>query len=261
MGIGDGLFYFPTKHIHSRPESYAMEYESVFFESTDGARIHGWFFPGAGRTNGTVVHFHGNSGNISHHFEPVKWLPSCGWNVFCFDYRGYGRSTGQPSRQGTIDDGHAAVEFISSHNGVDSSRIVVLGQSLGGAVGIVVTAQRETIRGIVAEGAFSNYRYAAEFICKQNVLMRPASSFLSRALISSGSDPIDWVGRISPRPSFYLCGTNDGIVDYRQTAELCRSAGDPKEIWVIEGGGHVDSMCTPEGRDRVLGFLNRCLDD
>ena len=155
MAIGDRLFYYPTSVVYGRPESHGLTYESVCFESGDGTALHGWFFPSDGPTRGTIVHCHGNAGNITGHFEAVRWLPACGWNVLCFDYRGYGRSAGAPSRSGTIEDARAALRYALSRSDVDPRCVVMLGQSLGGSIGIVVAAECDTLRGLAVEGAFS----------------------------------------------------------------------------------------------------------
>ncbi len=259
MAAGDRLFYFPTRHVYGRPETYGLAYESVRFPSADGVSLHGWFFPAEGEAAGTVVHCHGNAGNITGHFEHVRWLPAQGWNVFCFDYRGYGESAGQPTRAGTIADAGAAIGYVCGRSDVDAGRVVLLGQSLGGAIGIVVAARTPSVRAVAVEGAFSNYRVEAHFVGRQNLLLAPLAGPLSRMLVSDGDDPIDWVGKIAPRPTLFVCGTNDRIVDHRQTIALHEAAGEPKELVVIEGGGHTDSMSRPEGRERFLQFFERSL--
>ncbi len=260
MAIGDGLFYYPTRQEYGRPETHGLKYQSVCFAGADGSQLHGWFFPAAGDAFGTIVHLHGNAGNITGHFESVKWLPEAGWNVFCFDYRGYGQSTGRPTRQGTIEDGLAAVEYAGSRSDVDADGIVLFGQSLGGAVGIVVAARCLQVCGIAVEGAFSRYRNEAAFVCRQNMLISSLAGLLARFIISEGHDPIDWVADIAPRPTLFVCGTNDRIVDHRQTIALHEAAGRPKTLHVIEGGGHTDSICEAEGRQRFAEFFRRCVD-
>ncbi len=259
MAIGDKLFYFPTRAVYGRPETYQLRYESVHFNAPDGPMLHGWFFPAVGEVKGTVVHCHGNSGNVTGHFEFVKWLPERAWSVFCFDYRGYGQSEGEPTRQGTVDDAHAALDCVLGRGDVDGERVVMFGQSLGGAIATVVTGQRGGVRALAVEGAFSNYRREAGFVTSGNVLTRPFAGWLARHLISDGLEPIDWVGKIAPRPTFFVCGTNDRIVDYRQTVALHDAAGEPRELCVIEGGGHTDTTREEPGRERLVGFFERSL--
>ncbi len=265
MSIGDSLFYYPTRSVYGRPETYGMTYSSEFFESMDGTRLHGWFLSASGGMNaireakGTVVHCHGNSGNISGHFELVRWLPEQGWNVFCFDYRGYGRSEGRPTRLGTIEDVQAAVYHVRNMADVDGGKIVILGQSLGGAVGIVAAALCPDVRGLAVEGAFSGYQREADFVTRQNAVLSPISGWLSRMAISEGYDPIDWVNRISPRPMLFVCGTKDTVVDHQQTVDLHDAAGGPKELCVIEDGLHADSMREVDGQRRFSEFFKMCV--
>lgn len=259
MGSGDKLFYFPTRAVYGRPETYSLAYESVHFNYPGGPMLHGWFFPSVGEARGTVLHCHGNSGNITGHFEFVKWLPERGWNLFCFDYRGYGQSEGEPTRQGTVDDAHAALDHVLGRSEVDADGVVLFGQSLGGAIGTVLTGQRSEIRAMAVEGAFSDYRREAAFVSAGNVIMRPFAGWLSRTLISEGLEPIDWVGKIAPRPTLFVCGTKDRIVDHQQTVALHDAAGEPKELCVIDGGGHTDSTREEPGRERIATFFERSL--
>jgi predicted alpha/beta-fold hydrolase len=117
---GDHWFYHPTQYEYGYPEDEDLAYESVRFPSGD-ERLHGWFFPAASDPKGTVIHCHGNAGNITGHFQFVAWMPSCGWNVLVFDYRGFGRSTGRPTRAGTVADVNAAIDYAGSRGDVDKS--------------------------------------------------------------------------------------------------------------------------------------------
>jgi len=258
---GDRWFYHPSQAVYAAPEEIDLPYESVHFAS-GALTLHGWFFPatGAGEAKGTIVHCHGNGGNITGHFKFIAWLPAMGWNVFAFDYRGFGRSEGDPTRAGTIADAHAAVEYVQSRPDVASDRVVVLGQSLGASVAIVVAAQRDDLAGAVIEGAFSSYRGAAAFVCRQSLFLWGVAPF-TKMLVGSGLDPIDFVGNGLSLPKLFITGTADRICDHRQTVALHATASDPKELWVIPGGAHLEALrdADGEGRSRVEGFLSRCV--
>ena len=261
MAIADGAFYYPTSKEYDQPENYDLRYEDVTFPSTDGVMLHGWFFP-APAAVGTVVHCHGNAGNITAHFGFVGWLPSCGWNVLCFDYRGFGRSTGKITRRGTIDDAVAAIHYTQGRNDVDPQKICVLGQSIGGAVAIVALGRTHPrVAGLCVEGAFSSYRTEARFVTRRTWYLWGASRFISRYLISDDLSPIDHVCHLPTVPKLFICVTGDTIADYRQTVALHEAAGSPKDLWVIEGSGHTEAT-TGEiegGRERVVGFFNSCV--
>ena len=258
---GDHWFYYPTRDKYGDPAELGLLPESVFFDS-DGRSLHGWYF----RTmmapaRGTVIHCHGNGGNITGHFEFISWMPARGWNVLCFDYRGFGHSEGRPSRPGTIADTHAAIDYARARDDVDKSRLVLFGQSLGGAVGIVVAAERNDLRGVAIEGAFASYRGAAYYVCKQSWLLWGVARPASRLLIAPGFDPIDYVARIAPTPMFFITGTADDICDYRQTLQLHEAAGEPKCLWVIDGDPHTGALTETagQGQQKLHEFFTRCV--
>lgn len=258
----DGFFYHPTRTVYATPRQFGLRFEPVRFETRDHMVLDAWFFPAGGEEAlGTVVHFHGNAGNITGHFPHVAWLPGAGWNLFCFDYRGYGQSKGRPSRSGLIADGHAALDYLRTRRDVDPARLIVFGQSLGGAVGIVVVAQRSDVAGVAVDGAFSDYQRIAAWHMRRNPLLFPLAGLLPRLMMSDGYDPIDYVSRISPRPLFIMHGRDDEIVDPHMAEELYAAAREPKELWLIDGVGHYCALdeLADEARPRLLAFFEKCV--
>lgn len=257
----DGLFYHPNRRDYGSPRAYGLTYESVFFPAADGVRLHGWFMHAKTRPVGTLLHFHGNAGNISGHFHHVSWLPAAGWNVFVFDYRGYGRSEGRVTRAGTIADGHAALDYLLTRPDVDRARIAAFGQSLGGAVGIVVTAERPEIHGLATDGAFDSYPGIAAWHVRRNPLLLAVAWWVPRLLVDKTFEPIDYVGRIAPRPLLIMHGTNDQVVDPAMARRLYEAAGEPKELWMLEGVDHYGGLTerADEVCPKLAAFLNRCV--
>ncbi|HSW47192.1 MAG TPA: alpha/beta hydrolase [Phycisphaerae bacterium] len=257
----DGLFYHPTRREYDKPERLRLRYESVRFATRDGLELHGWFFPANGPAAGTVLHLHGNAGNVTAHFHQIGWLPACGWNVLCFDYRGYGQSQGRITRAGSIADAHVALDYLLHRPGVDPRRIVAFGQSLGGAVGIVLTAERPELRGLAADGAFDSYRGIATWHIRRNPLLFIVAWWVP-LLMGDGHDPIDCVARVSPRPLLILHGTADRIVDPRMARRLYDAAREPKELWLVDGSDHYEALeeMGEVNRPRLEAFFRRCVE-
>lgn len=63
QGCFNSAFYYPDQVQIETPAHYHLRFEEVFFNSSDGTRLFGWFVPAKGEAVGTVVHFHGNHGN------------------------------------------------------------------------------------------------------------------------------------------------------------------------------------------------------
>jgi fermentation-respiration switch protein FrsA (DUF1100 family) len=264
MARGDRFFYYPTRTVYDRPEEHGLAYEPVWFEARDGVRLHGWFLPAEGRALGTLVHCHGNAGNVTGHYQFVAFMPQRGWNVLCFDYRGFGESAGRPTREGAVADTHAALDYAKTRNDVDADRLVLFGQSLGGTVAILAAAGRNDLAAVAVEGAFSSYREEARHVCRHTWWLWGVSAIVPRVFIAAGCDAIDCVARIGAIPKLFICSTRDSIVDHRQTFALHDAATEPKELWVIEDGGHGGALVVDEAepngpaaerRDRFCEFL------
>jgi pimeloyl-ACP methyl ester carboxylesterase len=259
MSVADRFFYYPTRVRYDDPREHGLVFEPVHFLSGGDARLHGWFFPGLQRVRGTVVHAHGNAGNISAHFPYAAWLSRYGWNVLCFDYRGYGRSEGRPTRAGTRADVQAAIAYAQTRAEVDPARIVLFGQSIGGTLGLVAAAGRSDLCGLVIDGAFAGYRREARELLRRSWLWGVAGP-VSRYLVSDEDSPIATVAQLPRVPKLFICGTADRIVKAQHTIDLHAAAPEPKQLHVIDGGGHCDWALADSDDDRALvaAFLEEC---
>src|SRR3989304_4903016 len=94
------LFFQPQREHIENPVIDNFSYKDVYFKSSDGVSLHGWFLTAHGDDYGTILYLHGNAENLSTHVNYVLWLVSAGFNVLIFDYRGDGRSEGIPTGKG-----------------------------------------------------------------------------------------------------------------------------------------------------------------
>lgn len=154
------LIYFPTADLVGSPRDLNMEYESVTFAAGDGVRLHGWWVP-APEERAVLLFFHGNAGNISDRLESIRIFHDLGLTVFIIDYRGYGRSEGEPSERGTYRDAEGAWAYLVEQREVDPASIVIFGRSLGAAVATWL-AVRHTPAALMLESAFTSVADMAE---------------------------------------------------------------------------------------------------
>src|SRR3989338_8252569 len=124
--------FFPSREIEYTPKELGLEFEEVFFKTKDNLELWGWFLP-AQDTQYNLLFCHGNAGNISHRIEKLRFFHDLGLNIFIFDYRGYGKSKGQPSEKGLYRDAKAAYDYLLSMN-IKPDQIIGYGESLGGTV-------------------------------------------------------------------------------------------------------------------------------
>jgi len=257
------MFYYPDRTVYDTPAAHGLRFEQVSFSSQDGTRLSGWFIPAVGMARGTVIHFHGNAENMTSHFGFVSWLPAAGFNLFVFDYRGYGASAGRPDRRGVYWDSRAALEYVRSRKDLEPNRLLLLGQSLGGAQAIVVAggSDRQGIRAVVSDSSFCSYRDIVRDKIAAMPLLSLIKTPLAQALIGNELSPADYIGRIAPVPLLLIHGTHDEVIPYSHGERLYERAGQPKTLWRIEGGGHTEALISPDSpeRRRLVEFFDAAL--
>jgi len=108
----------------------------------------------------TILMFHGNAGNIGYRLPIAKILSEdIGCNVLMLQYRGYGLSTGSPNEKGLTIDAQTGFDYIRNHDTLKHTKIVIYGQSLGGAVGSgLAVKNQELISGLILENTFLSIR-------------------------------------------------------------------------------------------------------
>lgn len=130
----------PGRSVNATPETVGLDYERVTLKAEDGVHLDGWLVPSP-EERAVVAFFHGNAGNIGHRLDTLRLFHELGLSVLIIDYRGYGRSEGEPSEVGLYRDGEAVWHYLRRHRGVAAERIVLVGRSLGAAVAAHIGAQ------------------------------------------------------------------------------------------------------------------------
>jgi len=255
-GCMERLFYYPQPGPTTTPATL-RGVEDVWFEPADGTRLHGWFIPAAGGAEGapSVLHVHGNAGNIESHVWFTEYLPASGFNVLVFDYRGFGRSEGTARRRGPlIADTNAALDALLARADVDPTRVGMYGQSLGGAIGLSVMADRPEIRAAVVESTFTSWREMASSAVAWGSEPGPVARVLAWLLIRDDHRPDRAVARID-RPILLLHGTADRTIPVAHGRRLAK-AGRTIKLVELPGGDHNTLREThPEIEQMVVAFL------
>lgn len=226
----NSLIFHPTAELIATPEDVGLPYEDVTLTTTDEVRIHGWFIPATGAKS-TILWLHGNAGNISHRVHNIRELRArVPAHIFIIDYRGYGRSEGTVSEQGTYADARAALAYLRARDDVDAHTIVVFGRSLGAAVALELVVS-EGAGALILESPFTSIRAMAKTVMP----LLPVGPFLRTRYDNLAKIPD------LRAPLLILHGDRDGIVPYEQGRELFGAAPEPKSFYPIAGAGHNDT--------------------
>ncbi|XP_042438323.1 alpha/beta hydrolase domain-containing protein WAV2-like [Zingiber officinale] len=200
------------------PARLRLDYEDVFFRSSDGVRLHAWFVKQSPWKPGpTVLFFQENAGNIAHRLEFVQiMMQKLHCNVFMLSYRGYGESDGYPSQHGIIMDAQAALDHLIQRTDIDTSRIVVFGRSLGGAVGAMLARNNpDKVSAIILENTFTSildmaaimFPFLKWFIGSNG----PKGPKILNYFVRSPWSTIDIIDKIE-QPILFLSGLRDELV-------------------------------------------------
>lgn len=252
-------FFQPHGRLVATPAQLGLAYERVELQAADGTDLFAWFLPARGEAHATVLFLHGNAENISTHFVNVAWMPAAGFNVLALDYRGYGASQGSPSLPGVQLDIDAAMRALLARPDVDPRRLVLFGQSLGGALAIHYAARsayRESLRAVVADSAFADYRRITQEKLAGNPLTW-AFQWLPFLTVDNAYSPLASVKHLSPIALLLIHGEDDGIVPVEHSRRLHEAAAKPKALWIVPGAGHIQALQADPVRERLTAFLVR----
>jgi uncharacterized protein len=228
MSIDEMFLFFPTKYPDGDWQPNGLAFEDAWFGSQDGTRLHGWYCPCA-NARAAVLYCHGNGGNLSHRRYHLQFLQrDLRVSALIFDYRGYGRSEGKPSVKGILQDARAARKIVAGRAGVNESQIVLLGESLGGAVAVDL-AGTDGARGLILESTFSSLADAARHHYPKLAWLVPAGKLDSVSRIASYKGPL-----------LQCHGDADQTIPYELGVKLFDAAPGPKKFVRIAGGDHND---------------------
>lgn len=227
----EGQFvYFPSAEQVMTPAAVGLDYEDVFFTAGDGTRLHGWYLPGkAGQP--LLIFCHGNAGNISHRVDNLQLLSRFGLNLFIFDYRGYGQSSGTPSEEGTYSDLHGALAWLRQQ-GWTQKQMIYFGRSLGAAVALQL-ALKEPPAALILESPFTSIRAMGKH-------HSPLLWLLAGWLLKVRYDNLGKIANLKV-PLMILHGDADEIVPQSMGRELFGRAPAPKRFHSLAGAGHNNS--------------------
>jgi uncharacterized protein len=236
--------------------------ENVQFQSRSGANIKGWFIRGQTGA-GAVILMHGNRANRLSMLGRARFLANAGFSVLLFDFQAHGESSGDQITFGYLEsnDAQAAVEFMRAK--APGERIGVIGVSMGGAATLLASPPLN-VDAMVLEEVYSTLDQAASNRLTSRLggwsrILTPLLTWQFRMRSGVSVDalqPIQKVGEIAI-PKLFIASAQDRHTTLEESQRMFDAAAGPKELWIVEGAGHVDlhALKKEEYERRVLSFF------
>ncbi len=224
------FLFFPERELVATPAALGLPYEEVSFAASDGVSLHGWYLPGPEGAP-LILFFHGNAGNISHRLENLFLFHRLGVSTFIFDYRGYGRSEGRATEEGTYADGRGALAWLAAR-GWTPERTVYFGRSLGAGVATQMALETPPA-GLVLETPFPS-------VSAMGWHHYPGLYLLLGWAVRARYDTLSKIGEIRT-PLLIIQGDRDAIVPEKMARRIFGAAAEPKTLHIIPGAGHNDT--------------------
>ncbi|KAG2456579.1 protein ABHD13 [Erpetoichthys calabaricus] len=240
----DVLLYFPDQPSSSRlyvPVPSGIPHENIFIKAKDGVCLNLILLRYTGDNptfSPTIIYFHGNAGNIGHRVpNALLMVVNLKVNVVLVDYRGYGKSDGEPSEEGLYIDSEAVLDYVMTRPDIDKTKIILFGRSLGGAVAVHLASENpHRISAIMVENTFLSIPHMAStlfsfFPMRYLPLWCYKNKFLSYRKITQ-----------CRMPSLFISGLSDQLIPpvmMKQLYEL--SPSRTKRMAIFPDGTHNDT--------------------
>jgi len=219
--------------------------------SRDGLELYGYFIPAESPSEKYVILVHGYKSAAVRMTEYARHYHSLGWNVLAPEHRAHGRSSGRYITMGSREK-HDIIdwaEFLAS--GHPESRILLHGVSMGAATVMLVTGEAVPSN-VVAAVEDCGYTGAAEQFTWQlreqfhlpYFPVIPAASLVTRIRVGYTFGSVDCIRAVSrsSTPTLFIHGDRDTFVPFSMLERLYSAASCDKDILVVPGAGHADSV-------------------
>jgi hypothetical protein len=227
------LIFFPNvpgRMLAATPSQIGLSFEEIWITTADRVDLHGWYVAAPAGAPALLL-CHGNAGNISHRLDWLETFCRMGFAMLLFDYRGYGRSSGAPTEQGTYLDAQAAWDYLTNTKGFSPRSIVIVGESLGGPIAAHLAKD-------VAPGALI---LVSTFTSAPN-LARDLYWYLPVRLLARFQYPTAAFVAAVQAPTLVIHSRDDETIPFLHGEELQRRASGPAQLLEIVGGHNAAFM-------------------
>ena len=254
----------PRGRVTLPPDAAALRITRVTFPSKDGVMLSGWYIPSRDRSG--ILLAHGTDATRATLLGEARILSADGHGVLLFDFPGHGESKGSvqfgvPARNAV----EGAVAFLASRPEIDPQRIGALGFSDGGVAvaDAAVVDQRIRATALVAVPGNAKRQTIGEYQTFGPVAVLGAElAYDVKGVQLDHMNAESDAAAISPRALAVFGGKEDGVVHLDEALDIYAAARAPKQLFVVQHGGHGDYAEKDTAYARELrGFFANALRD
>lgn len=253
----EGLATFPTNHVMLQsPRSVGFAYEVHSFRAENGDVLEGWFIP-ADNARTTVLISLGSITNrsLEQHFNEV--FHRLGYNIFVYDYRGFGANFSAGSLETIVPDARAALEFVAAEMPDAAETLIVFGYSLGTVPTLALAAEYpELVDAVILHGSFIPAELPYYSLLVTGVL---PERWDTAAPFPAIADPLTYIEDIA-QPKLFLHSSYDLIAPAASASRLYDLAPEPKQFQWLANGHNYNRNMEPHYSNAIAGFLADALD-
>lgn len=221
LGFGIFAYFFADRLIfHPQKNLLPANDSTLKLLTPDSEKISAIFIKNP-NAEYTILFSHGNAENIFTSEDFSQKLSDAGFNVFSYDYRGYGLSKGNPSEKKSYEDAETAYNYLVNELQIAPEKIIIFGRSLGGAVSVDL-ASRKKCGGLIAESTF-----VSAFRVMTTYQIYPFDKFENLKKIPNVKCPL-----------LLIHGKKDELIPIWHGEKLFSAANEPKYFFQVEEGGH-----------------------
>ncbi|MDY0223326.1 MAG: alpha/beta hydrolase [Desulfobacterium sp.] len=235
------LIFFPQKTPVGMEQSLKAHEVKV---TNQGQDLYGWFVDAPGsKASPLIVYYGGNAEEVSGSLEEARRNMVA--SLLFMNYRGYGKSQGRPSEQRLLSDALAIFDWIIAGQGIDPSRVILMGRSLGTGIAVHVAAHRQ-VGALILVTPFDSLVNVAKGIYP----FLPVGKLLRHRFDSVSAAPG------IKTPMLAVIADQDEIIPTANSLNLVNAWGGPAETLAIKGATHNDISAFPSYWKEIERFIN-----
>ncbi len=221
--LTDGLIFLPRPSSYSNvQELVGTKEQGLRLNSSNNNQIAAVYLPKPGAKY-TILHSHGNAEDLGDVLFILRKIQGLGFNVFAYDYQGYGQSGGTPSETNAYADINTAYNYLTQNLQIPAKQILIYGRSIGSGPSVDL-ASRQPVGGLILESPFLSI---SRFLANFNIF--PFDKFPNLAKIKQVRSPV-----------LVMHGRKDKVIPFIQGEELYKAANPPKQNLWIDNADHND---------------------